>query len=70
VDHDVLTHLFRRLADDGCAVVVTGHEVPTLLAACDHVTWCTAGTTYELGSPEVARRHAEFRREYLGPTGG
>jgi len=66
VDHDALTALFRLLAADGCAVVVTGHEVPTLLAAADHVTWCTAGTTYELGPPEVAQRHEEFRREYLG----
>ena len=67
VDHDRLTSLFRALARDGCAVVVTGHEVPTLLDAADHVTWCTAGTTYELGSPDVARAHEEFRRGYLGP---
>ncbi|MEO8564060.1 MAG: ATP-binding cassette domain-containing protein [bacterium] len=70
VDHDVLTRLFRRLAADGCAVVVTGHEVPTLLEAADHITWCTAGTTYELGTPEAAKRHLEFRRDYLGPHGG
>jgi ABC-type multidrug transport system ATPase subunit len=68
-DHDRLTGLFRALASDGCAVVVTGHEVPTLLEAADHVTWCTAGTTYELGPPAVARRHEEFRRGYLGPVG-
>jgi ABC-type lipopolysaccharide export system ATPase subunit len=68
-DHDRLTALFRLLADDGCAVVVTGHEVPTLLEAADHVTWCTAGTTYELGPPGAARAHEAFRRGYLGPTG-
>jgi hypothetical protein len=60
----------RSLAADGCAVVVTGHEVPTLLGACDHVTWCTAGTTYELGPPAAARAHDSFRRDYLGPHGG
>ena len=65
-DHDRLTGLFRLLADDGCAVVVTGHEVPTLLEASDHVTWCTSGTTYELGPPAAARTHEEFRRGYLG----
>ena len=65
-DHDRLTGLFRVLADDGCAVVVTGHEVPTLLEAADHVTWCTSGTTYELGPPALARVHEEFRRGYLG----
>ena len=69
VDHEALTHLFRLLADDGCAVVVTGHEVPTLLAAADHITWCTSGTTYELGTPESAQRHVEFRLDYLGPAG-
>ena len=66
-DHDDLTDLFQALAADGCAVVVTGHEVPALLAAADHVTWCTDGTTYELGTPEQACEHGAFRRGYLGP---
>ncbi|HEX3159276.1 MAG TPA: hypothetical protein VHQ45_12210, partial [Gemmatimonadaceae bacterium] len=59
--------LLCRLAAGGCAVVVTGHEVPVLFAAADHVTWCTSGMAYELGSPEAAGRHDAFRREYLGP---
>ena len=67
VDHDRLTHIFRSMAAEGCAVVVTGHEVPSLLAAADHVTWCTAGTTLELGAPETARGNDAFRRGYLGP---
>jgi len=66
-DHDDLTALFRLLAAEGCAVVVTGHEVPSLLGAADHVTWCTDGTTYELGAPEQACEHDAFRRTYLGP---
>jgi ABC-type multidrug transport system ATPase subunit len=65
-DHDDLTGLFRALTAEGCAVVVTGHEVPSLLHAADHVTWCTSGTTYELGTPEQAREHHAFRRDYLG----
>ena len=32
------------------------------------VTWCTAGTTHDLGSPEEAVRDPRFRLEYLGPT--
>lgn len=68
VDHELLTRVFRLMAFEGCAVVVTGHEVPTLLAAADHVTWCTAGTTYELGTPDEARAHEWFRRDYLGPN--
>lgn len=66
-DHDDLTDLFRTLAAEGCAVVVTGHEVPSLLAAADHITWCTDGTTYELGTPAQACEHDAFRRGYLGP---
>lgn len=66
-DHDGLTAILRRFASDGCAVVVTGHEVPTLLAAADHITWCTSGTTYELGAPHEACANDGFRRGYLGP---
>jgi ABC-type multidrug transport system ATPase subunit len=66
-DGEYLTAGFRELASAGVAVVVSGHEAPTLLAAADHVTWCTSGTTYELGPPGEAVRHDEFRRRYLGP---
>lgn len=65
-DAEDLTKAFSSLAADGVAVVVTGHEVPTLLDAADHVTWCTSGTTYELGPPEAAIGNESFRREYLG----
>lgn len=65
-DGEALTSVFRELASSGVAVIVTGHEVPTLLAAADHVTWCVSGTTYELGAPELASRDERFRREYLG----
>ena len=65
-DAEVMTRVFRGLVAEGMAVVVTGHEVPTLLDAADHVTWCTAGTTYELGPPATAVLHEGFRREYLG----
>jgi ABC-type multidrug transport system ATPase subunit len=69
VDHEQVTRILRHLAAEGCAVVVTGHEVPSLLDAADHVTWCTNGTTYELGTPTAARTHERFVREYLGPRG-
>ncbi|MEP6492199.1 MAG: ATP-binding cassette domain-containing protein [bacterium] len=68
-DAELMTGVLRGLASRGLAVVVTGHEVPTLLAAADHVTWCTAGTTYELGPPGMATAHNEFRRQYLGQFG-
>lgn len=65
-DAELLTAVFRQLADDGVAVVLTGHEVPTLLEAADHISWCTSGTTYELGPPAMATRHHAFQSEYLG----
>ena len=67
-DAEAMTEVLRNLAANGAAVVITGHDVPTLMAAADHVTWCTAGTTYELGSPTTAQSHEVFRREFLGPA--
>jgi ABC-type multidrug transport system ATPase subunit len=61
-----LTRVLRSLADAGAAVLITGHEVPVLLDAADHISWCTSGTTYELGTPAMAVQHEAFRREYLG----
>jgi ABC-type multidrug transport system ATPase subunit len=65
-DAEDMTRVFRELASTGTAVVITGHEVPTLLAAADHVTWCTSGTTHELGPPAAAVTNDAFGREYLG----
>ena len=65
-DAEDMMRVFTSLAAEGTAVVVTGHEVPTLLASANHVTWCTAGTTYELGPPSAAIQQETFRREYLG----
>lgn len=65
-DAERLTAVFKQLARDGVAVVLTGHEVPTLLDAADHISWCVSGTTYELGPPAVATRHHAFQSEYLG----
>lgn len=65
-DAEDLANVLSELTAAGVAVVITGHEVAALLDAADHVTWCTSGTTYELGPPPVAAQHHEFRREYLG----
>jgi ABC-type multidrug transport system ATPase subunit len=64
-DRETLTDLLRRLAKGGCAVVVTGHEVPTLWEVADRVVWCTDGTTYDLGSPAEAVEDWRFRQGYL-----
>ena len=65
-DAEDMMRVFKSLAANGIAVVLTGHEVPILLASADHVTWCTAGTTYELGPPATAVLRESFRRDYLG----
>jgi lipopolysaccharide export system ATP-binding protein len=65
-DAEEFGQLFRSLAGSGTAVILTGHEVPTLTGVADHITWCTAGTSYELGPPSVAMRHEGLRRDYLG----
>lgn len=70
IDAEALLQVFVEMAKDGCAVVITGHEVPALLAAAHHVTWCTAGTTYEMGPPFMARTDERFLRDYLGSFGG
>ncbi len=65
-DAELFGTAIRRLADqDGCAVLVTGHEVHTVLDVADDVAWLTAGTTHALGAPQAARAHDQFRREYL-----
>jgi len=66
VDAEWQVAIFRAFAQAGTAVVISGHEVHTLLDAADHVTWCTSGTTYELGASDAARRDERFHREYLG----
>ncbi len=66
-DAEWMTAQLGLLAASGVAVVVTGHEVPVLLAGADHITWCTSGTTHELGAPDTALGNDRFCREYLGP---
>jgi lipopolysaccharide export system ATP-binding protein len=65
---ELLGRCFRVLADQGCAVVVTGHEVNQLIPFLDSITWVTSGTTHSLGSTRSALRDERFRREYLGPS--
>jgi len=64
-DAELLQQAFSALADQGTAIILTGHEVRSLLNAADDIVWHTAGTTHVLGDPEQARRHDQFRREYL-----
>jgi lipopolysaccharide export system ATP-binding protein len=64
-DAELLQLVFRELAASGAAVILTGHEVRSLLELADDVIWHTAGTTHALGGPEQARQHHQFGKEYL-----
>ena len=67
-DMETLSGILRRLAEMGCGIVVTGHEVPTLWGVADRVVWCTDGTTYDLGTPAAAAEDWRFRQGYLAPA--
>jgi ABC-type multidrug transport system ATPase subunit len=69
-DSELITRALRELAGLGCAVLVTGHEVRTLLNLADDVIWQTGGTTQNIGTPDQALRNHQFCREYLGPGFG
>jgi ABC-type multidrug transport system ATPase subunit len=64
-DAELLSDVFRDLADTGTAIVVTGHEVRYLLDLAHEIIWHTAGTTHSIGCPGRAREHQQFRQEYL-----
>ena len=60
--------VLKHLARNGCAILVTGHEVRTLAPILTSIVWLTSGTTYSLGTPEIAWKNEFFRKEYLGPA--
>lgn len=66
-DAELITAAFRKAAGQGCAVLVTGHEVRTLFDLADDVIWQTGGTTHHIGTPDQALRNHQFCRDYLGP---
>jgi len=68
-DRGLVAEGLTGLRDLGAAIVVTGHDVEDLFAVADEVIWVVAGTSHWLGTPEEARVHAQFGREYLGPRG-
>ena len=67
-DREVIAAVLRELAQQGCAIIVSDHEVPRLMSIADDVVWMTSGTTHGLGAPAAAIQNEQFVREYLGPT--
>lgn len=64
-DSESILEHFRSLAGNGCAVVISGHDIKALMDCADRVIWVTSGTSYVLGNPEQALANERFRREYL-----
>jgi len=65
---EAISSALRTLAQRGCAIVVSGHEMRAILPIADTITWVTAGTTYEFETAEKAVQDERFQREYLGNT--
>jgi lipopolysaccharide export system ATP-binding protein len=65
-DAEVLAGTLRSMAREGCAIVITGHEVRQLLDVADDIVWMAGGSTHGMGTPQKAMQHEQFRREYLG----
>lgn len=66
LDAELLSAVFRAAAARGTAVVVTGHEIHTVLAVADRVVWCSGGTTRPFSSPAAAEADWFFQAEFLG----
>lgn len=65
-DQEVVGRALRALAAQGCGVVLTGHEIGSVLATADDFVWMHDGSTQQIGTRADAERHWRLRREYLG----
>lgn len=65
-DRALVAETLVELAEDGCGVSATGHEVEDLLEVADEVIWMRSGTTRGLGRPAEAVEDPAFVRGYLG----
>ncbi len=65
-DRILIAKAFQHVRSQGCAVVITGHDVEDLFDLANSVVWCTDGTTYELGTPAEAVMNSRFAAAYLG----
>jgi lipopolysaccharide export system ATP-binding protein len=71
LDAEIILQALRAFTRAGGAVLITGHELPSLLPALDAVCWCHAGRTREFDSTTAALADHAFRQHFLpwGATG-
>ena len=65
VDAETILTALRPVANDGCAIVLTGHEVNLILPHADRINWCVAGTTIQFASSVEAMVDPAFRKNFL-----
>jgi branched-chain amino acid transport system ATP-binding protein len=63
---DAIAAVFRRLRDDGIALVLVEHNVEMVLGLADDVTVLDFGETIASGSPEHVRDDPAVQAAYLG----
>ncbi len=66
LDVDIVHDALIAAAKSGIGILITGHDVGVILRCAHRVIWSVAGTTHDLGTPDQARAHFQFKREYLG----
>ncbi|MFZ3567162.1 ABC transporter ATP-binding protein [Streptomyces sp. BH097] len=65
-ERELLAATVRRLAGDGCAVLLVEHNVAFVMELCSRVLVLDLGSVLAEGTPEVIRADTRVREAYLG----
>ncbi|WP_327656997.1 ABC transporter ATP-binding protein [Streptomyces sp. NBC_00483] len=65
-ERELLAATVRRLAGDGCAVLLVEHNVAFVMELCSRVVVLDLGSVLAEGTPEVIRADTRVREAYLG----
>ncbi|MFF3492842.1 ABC transporter ATP-binding protein [Streptomyces sp. NPDC002795] len=65
-ERELLAATVRRLAGDGCAVLLVEHNVAFVMELCSRVVVLDLGSALAEGAPDVIRADTRVREAYLG----
>jgi len=68
-DKEALSHLIRKIADLGIAVILVEHDMLLVMGISDEIVVLDAGLPIAAGSPGEVRRDPRVLRAYLGDGG-